>query len=77
LIEGIKGWERYPSWDALEALPKEARKIYASPFVDSDWIIEVYVNRVKDDEIEALSAGLKKNAEQDGGGQPATRSESK
>jgi hypothetical protein len=54
-----------------------ARKIYASPFVDSDWIIEVYVHRVKDEEIEALSAGLKKNAEQDGGGQPATRSESK
>jgi len=77
LIEGIKGWERYPSWDALEALPEGARKIYASPFDDSDWSFEVYAHRLKDKEIEALSTGLKKMAEQDGGGQPATRPESK
>jgi len=64
LIEGIKGWERDPSWDVLEALPEGARKIYASPFVDSDWCLEVYVHRVKEDEIEALSLGLRKNAEQ-------------
>ncbi len=64
LNEGIKGWERYPSWDALEALPEGARKIYASPFVDSDWSIEVYVHPLKDVEIETLSAGLKKKADQ-------------
>ena len=77
LIEGIKGWERYPSWDALEALPEGARKIYSSPVVDSDWSFEVYAHRLEAKEIEALSTGLKKRAEQDGGGQPATRSESK
>jgi hypothetical protein len=77
LIEGIKRWEKYPSWDTLEVLPSEARKIYSSAFVDSDWSIEVYVHRVKDEEIESLSAGLKKKAEKGGGGQPATRPESK
>ena len=80
LIEGIKGWERWEgnlSWDALEALPEGARMIYSRPIENTDWGLEVYVNRITDQEIESLSSGLKMNAEQDGADQPATAPKSK
>lgn len=63
LIEGIKGWERHPSWDALEALPEGAQVIYSRPFENSDWSLEVYVHRLEDKELKTLSADLKKKAE--------------
>ncbi|MGK0190645.1 MAG: hypothetical protein ACI9R3_006475 [Verrucomicrobiales bacterium] len=63
LIEGIKTWEQTPSWDALEALPEGARIVYSRPIENSDWGLEVYVNRITDPEIESLSSGLKMKAE--------------
>lgn len=68
LIEGIKGWERYPSWDALEALPDGAQLVHSRTVSNSDWALEIYVNRLSEKEIESLSEGLKLKAEQGSGG---------
>jgi hypothetical protein len=58
LIEGVKAWERYPSWDMLKALPQGARRIYQHPIVDTDWALEIYVNRLSNREIAQLSSAL-------------------
>lgn len=59
LIEGIVTF-----LDDFKSFPAATRMIYSKTFDETDWALEVYVDRLTDTEIETLSSSLRKRAEQ-------------